>query len=254
MKAWCGVWGFFFVICFAAGNAASALEAQKPAAVSSGTGTKDVVSRATGTKTASEEFRVILRVPVMSPLFSQVPIAVVNDEPIRMEDLTKALASLHKGADPTKLTGKIEYDKILDRLINVRLAIQEANNIGLNELPEYKSALDDFSYQALALILTKEATKDTKADPAAVQKRYNDIVVEWKLRSLFFEKEEDAKAMAAAMKAGKSFDELAEKAIAEKKATADKEGSFIKPKDLLPVIASEVSTLGTGSDSRILRV
>lgn len=245
MKAWFGVWGVFFVMCFAAGNAASALEAQQPA----------VISRGTGTKMALEQFRVTLRVPVMSPLFSQVPIALVNDDPIRMEDLTHSLASVHKEkVDTAKQTGKIDYEKILDRLINVRLVIQEATNIGLNELPEFKSAVDDFSYQALASGLTKELTKDTKTDPEAVEKRYKNIVVEWKIKSLFFEKEEDAKNLADAVKAGKNFDELAEKAVADKKAKGEKEGNFVKPKDLLPVIAAEISTLGTGSVSTLIKV
>jgi hypothetical protein len=258
---------FFMVVFFAAGATVFAFEVKKPAATSASSGTVGtgaaggdvqqpaVISRDTGTEKASEEIKVTLQVPVMSPLFSSVPIALVNDDLIRMDDLMRTLASSHRERiDAAKQTSKIEYTKILHRLISVRLVIQEAINIGLNELPEFASAVDDFSYQALTSFLKKEITRDAKADPAAVEKRYKDKVIEFKIKSLFFEKEEDAKNMADAIKAGKSFDELAEKAVADKKAKGDKEGNFVQPKDLLPVIAAEVSTMGTGSVSTLIKV
>jgi hypothetical protein len=60
--------------------------------------------------------------------------------------------------------------------------------------------------------------------------------------------------MADALKAGKSFDELAEKAVAEKKAKGIDEGSYTKPKDLLPHIQEIVSSMPTGSTSPVVKV
>jgi len=79
-------------------------------------------------------------------------------------------------------------------------------------------------------------------------------VVEWKLKSLFFEKEDDAKAMAEAIKSGKSFDELAEKAVADKKAKSIEEGAYVRPETLANYVVDTISSMGTGSVSPILRV
>ena len=246
MKVLYGVWGFLFCLCFAAGNTAAALDASPPA----------VTSRSTGTKTASEGPRVTVTLPLFAPHGDSVPLAVVNDDPITLRDLTNALAGAHEEKDAAKKdAGKMSYENILDRLINARLVVQEAVRIGLDELPEFQSQVDEYSTQALGKLLMKEAVKDVKeADPAAVEKRYKEMVVEWKLRSLFFEKEDDAKGMAGALKAGTSFEELAGKAIAEKKATGLEQGNYVKPRDLAPHVMEAIASLQTGSVSPVLKV
>jgi len=246
MKVLYSVWGFLLCLCFATGNTASALDASPPA----------VASQGTGTATESGGPRITVTLPLFAPHGDRVPLAVVNDDPITLRDLTDALAGAHEEKDAAKKSaGKMGDENILDRLINVRLVVQEAERIGLDELPEFQSQVDEYSSQALGNLLMKEAVKDVKeADPAAVEKRYQEMVVEWKVRSLFFEQESDAKAMAEALKAGTSFDELAGKAIAEKKATGMEQGNYVKPRDLAPHIMEAVASLPTGSVSPVLTV
>ena len=247
MKKYFGVWVVLFVLfSSAAGRYAFALDAAQPA----------VASQATNTKAASEGQAITVRVPLFAASAGSVPLAMVNDDPVTLGDLTAALGFAHEERDPAKKIsgGKIDYHKVVDRLINVRLVVQEAARIGFDELPEFKNALDDYSTNALAEQLMREVTKDVKADPAAVEKLYKEMVVEWKIKSLFFEKEDDAKAMAEALKAGKSYEELAEKAVAEKKAQGIEEGNFVKPKDLAPHIMEMVSTMQTGSVSPVVKV
>ncbi|HSB35180.1 MAG TPA: peptidyl-prolyl cis-trans isomerase [Nitrospirota bacterium] len=245
MKAWFGVPVFFFLLGMAAGNTAFAIDSQQA-----------VSSQGTGTTAPSEGPQVVVRAPIFSPLFDRIPLAVVNDDPVTMGDLTNALAESHEERDPARNLsgGKIDFAKILDRLINVRLVVQEAVRIGFDEQPEFKASVDDFSTQSLAKLLMREATKDIKADPVEVEKRYKDSVVEWKIKSVFFEKEDDAKSMADGIKAGKSYEELAEKAIAEEKAKGMQEGNFVKPKDLAPHIQEAVATMETGSVSPVIKV
>ncbi len=246
MKALQGVLGFIAVLTIAAtGSTAPAVKAPQP-----------VVSRGTGTGPASEGPAITVKVPLFAANADTVPLAAVNDDVVTLGDLTAALASAHEERDPAKKEsgGKIEYHQILDRLINVRLVVQEAVRIGFDELPEFKSAVEDYSTNALAEQLMREVTKDVKADPAAVEKLYKEMAVEWKIKSLFFEKEDDAKGMAAALKAGSSYDELAKKAVAEKKAKSLDEGSFVRPRDLSPHIMETVATMETGSVSPIVKV
>jgi hypothetical protein len=246
MKSWYGTLSFLFFLGMSTGNTASALE---------GPG-QDVTGLGTSATTTSEGPQVIVKAPLFSPLFDHVPLAVINDDPVTLEDLTNSLASSHEERDPAKKLsgGKIDYDKILERLINVRLIVQEATRIGFDELPEFKSSVEDHSMEALGKLLMNEATKDVKADPARVEKRYKESVVEWKIKSLFFEKEDDAKNMADGIKAGKSFEELTAQAVAEGKVKGEQEGNFVRPKDLAPHVLEMISTMETGSISPVIRV
>lgn len=248
MKALHGVFGFIVILTAAAtGSIATAAEAPRPM----------VVSQGSGTSPASEGPAITVKVPLFASHAGSIPLAMVNDDTVTLGDLTAALGSAHEEKrDPAKKEsgGKIDYHKILERLINVRLVVQESTRIGFDELPEFTSAVDDYSTNALAEQLMREVTKDVKADPAEVEKLYKELAVEWKIKSLFFEKEEDAKGMAEALKAGKDYDELAKKTVDENKAKAFLEGGFVRPKDLSPHIMETVSTMGTGSFSPIIKV
>jgi hypothetical protein len=213
----------------------------------------EMSSRAPEAKTAPVEIQ--LKVPASDPLFSRFPIATVNDDVIRMDELTEALASSH--AEKSKQAGgagKIDYTRILDRLINIRLIAQEAANIGLDELPEFKSETEANTLATSADLVMKEISKDAKADPREVEKRFKELVVEWKIKSVMFEKEDDAKAITDAMKAGKNFDELTKKAIDEKKAKGGEQGEYLKPKDLLPQIAAAASVLEVGAVGPVIKL
>ena len=238
------VWCTLFML-FAATVTVSALDKKKP----------EMISRGTETKTAPGEIQLILKVPAFDPLFYRVPIATVNDDVVRMDELMKALASSHTDISrQAGAAGKIDYTRILDRFINIRLIAQEAVNIGLDELPEFKSEVEANALGTRADLVMKEITKDAKADPLEVEKRFKEMAVEWKIKSVLFGKEIDAKAMSDAIKAGKNFDELAKKAFDEKKARGSEQGEYLKPNDMLPQIAAAISTMQTGSVSPVIKV
>ncbi len=227
----------------ALGNVALALD----------TSQHEVLSKGTGTQTPSEGALIALKVPLFSPLFEQFPVALVNEDAITLGDLASALATVHEQqAAAEKQHGEIEYGMFLDRLINVSLVAQEAAKMGIDDLDAFKLTVQAYSASALAKLLLRDITKDVKeANPTAVEKLYKDRVVEYKIKSVFFEKEEDAKAMADEIKSGKNYDELAEKAVAEKRAKGHDVLDYTKPKDLAPDIAQAVSTLPTGSVSSV---
>jgi parvulin-like peptidyl-prolyl isomerase len=245
MKKILGIVFCVLLVYSAAGRASFALDAQKPAAAGEGAGTKK----------ASEGATITLKVPLSSPLFSQFPVAVVNDDPVSVADLLQALGAVHEGRGNEKTkTEATDYKEVLDRIINARLISQEAANIGLDQLPEVKDAVEKNGRAALADLVRDDISKNVKADPSEVEARLKKMVEEWKIVSVLFEKEDDAKAMSDAIKAGKPFGELAKKAVKDKKAKGGGEGEYMKPRTLLPEIESAGSALEVGAVSPVIKL
>lgn len=235
----------------------AAVEANPPAAL---TGEAKPAAAAavpageTETQAAADEATLDLQVPLFSKHFSHTPVAVVNDDPIPLEELTTALASVHESQMPGKTTGKKNFTTVLNRLINVRLIIQEATNMGLDETPEVKKPVEDYAETTLKEHLKLAHARDAKPDEKIVEQLYRQEVKEWKLKSVKFEKEADAKALAEELAKGGNFDELAAKLVESGKAEGSKEGAFMKPAGLLPQIVAAVSVMEVGKTSPVIQI
>ncbi len=199
---------------------------------------------------ASDE-GVLLLVPPDSPVFSDLPVAIINDERITLKDLHNA--AKERIGDDVEKSKKIEYSDTLNNLINIRLIVQEARNIGIDELPEIKDFIDAYSRVTLREQLMEEHVKDLKADETTADKLYKEAVKEWKIKSVLFEKEDDAKKMLQEIKEGGSFDEIVEKAITLETAKGDIEGQFLKPEKFLPQMADAASKMEIGSVSPVIQ-
>lgn len=200
-----------------------------------------------------EGVTVVLKVPAFSSRFAQTPVALVNDDPIFMQDFADALESIHE-ATGEKKAGKKDFSSALNRLITARLIIQEGGNMGLDELPDVKKTVADFAETSLKEILKRHQLKDLKPDEKTVENIYKGIVQEWKIRSVRFDKNADAEELEKQIKAGGKFDELANKLIDSGKVQGAKEGEFVKPKDLLPQIAGVLSKMKPGDVSPVLPI
>ncbi len=179
-------------------------------------------------------------------------VAMVNDEPITLQEFNQEVSSL-KGSKSAEQKRDAE-SKLLGRLINTKLIIQEARKIGLDELPEVKNMVDVFSRITLRELLAERQLKDVKADEKEVEKIYQELVKEWKIKSVVFEKEDDAKKMGEKIKEGKNFDEIAQKAVDGGTAKGGEESNYLSRKDLLPQVAETVSRMEAGSVSSIIPV
>jgi parvulin-like peptidyl-prolyl isomerase len=179
-------------------------------------------------------------------------VATVNSDPITLEELNRALASSHTGRPKGNKAGRIDLSDIMNRLINTRLIVLEANNMGLDELPEIKNMLAQYSRDTLRKVLLEQRVEGVTADEDMVERYYQDIVKEWKIKALLFKKEEDVKRADQELKAGKSFEEVAKEAVAGNKAQVSDEGEYLKDKDLTPNIARIVSQMEVGSLSPIV--
>lgn len=179
-------------------------------------------------------------------------VAMVNGEPITLEEFNGELADLNKGKPEKEKTDKKGETELLNRLINSRLMVQEGKRIGLDELPETKNLVDVFSRIALRETLVERQLKNTKADEKGVERLYREFVKEWKINSVWIEKEDEAKRAEEGLKAGKNFDELVKQLIEEGKAKGGEENNYLKRKDLNPEISEALSKMEVGSISPII--
>jgi parvulin-like peptidyl-prolyl isomerase len=195
-------------------------------------------------------------------------VAMVNGEPITREEYQQEISSLHaqmkekEDQDKTstgekadeKKPGKIDYAGLLQRMINARLIVQEAKRIGLNDLPEVKEAVENYSHKALRTLLMKQAVKDVKPDEKLVHTLYEKAIRDWKFGSIMFPKEDDAKQLSAKIKEGGNFDDLVAKAVAAKKARGGKADGYQNGNDVLTQVSDALLTMGTGSVSPVIAV
>jgi hypothetical protein len=203
-------------------------------------------------------------VPLGSTEHDDLPVAVVNDVPITVEDLKSTIAAAHEEGsheegdegkkDKTTHAPKIDFNELLQRLIGVQLLVQEAKTIGLDELPEVKDPIRVFSNVSLRSLLREDVAKDVKASDDEVEKVYRENVREVKTNTAFFEKEKDAKKTVREIKAGKSFDDVIKKGKKAGTVKTTESGSYIKIKDLNPAIAAALSKTKVGSVGPVTKI
>ena len=184
----------------------------------------------------------------------KVAVAKVNDEPITWEEFNRAIAASHATRTEEKKAGRVNYADIMKRLINTRLIVLEGRNMGLDELPEIKNMVRKYSQETLMELLLEQHVKDIKADAGEVEKVYKEIVKEWKITSVRFEKEDAAKKFEIEIKAGNNFEETVKKGVEEGTAKEAEWGKYLKDQDLTLPVAQLVSKMEIGSVSPIISV
>ena len=199
-----------------------------------------------------EELLINLEVPLTSPLFANTPVAVVDDEPITIRDLTRRIASIHEDrADAATQAGK-DYANLLDRVITTKLIVHEARNIGLDELPAIASQIEEVSIKLLFGSLMSSQLETIEADPVEVDELYRRLSRELLLTALTFKREEDALAFEEQYKADGDFNQVARRFIEEGRADGEIDGEqYVKLKDLRPQLAQVAIDMEAGSVSPI---
>jgi len=181
-------------------------------------------------------------------------LATVNGDPIFLDAL---LSELGPSADRTRLLQGLATAKeleLLDRLITVKLAVQEAATMGIDELPEIRKQVEVTSRQILREVLVERLVKDVKPDPAAVEKVFRDLVREWKTTSLLFQDETAAKRARKEIADGAAFKDAAARAVAVKAGKLDSDDAYHAKKDYLPQIAEALAGLKVGQVSPVIRL
>ncbi|MCL7489786.1 MAG: peptidyl-prolyl cis-trans isomerase [Desulfobulbaceae bacterium] len=191
--------------------------------------------------------------PFFAPPFDDTPVALVDDEPITKYDLSMALDRQGKEvSDDPGERDKEEYLAALDRLINSRLIVLEAKNIGLHETSEVTSQVENFKLATLQQELMQNHLQGLEPDPAEVEELYQKMSREVKLYSLVFPAGPEARRFLEEVKEG-DFDQIAQRYLEEGKATVKKDENYVKIKDLRPEVGQEVYSMDIGGLSKIYR-
>lgn len=205
-------------------------------------------------KKAEDMEYISIKIPLSSERFSKVPLAVINGEEITVEDLRNIVVPGHEELMSGKKPEKVDYPQVLKRLINLKLIVEEARRIGIDELPQVKSLIDVYGRATLRDMFLDELGKDVKVTDEEIENLYKELVKEWKVKSALFDKEEDAKRILDEIKEGKNFDELLQKAISEKLARGSLEGLYLKAEDLHPLVKEAISKMEIGGISPIIKI
>jgi hypothetical protein len=184
----------------------------------------------------------------------KIAVATVNDEPITLEEFNRAIAASHAARPGAEAAGRIDYSKIINRIINTRLIVLEARNIGLDELPEIEGMVNDYSKETLMELLLEGYVKDIKPDQDEVEKLYQAMVKEWLISSVRFKKEELAKNFEEKIRGGNDFEETVKNALQEGTAEEGEVRQYLKEGDLAPQIAQVVSKMEIGSTSSVVAI
>src|SRR3989304_6099099 len=190
------------------------------------------------------------------PLVGGKPtLARVNGEPLTLEEFDRVLSGIHGGMTDNETRPRSNPSQLLDRLINARLVLQEARNIGLDELPEVRSAQKVFEEDTLRGMLYGYHVRNIRqADRKEVEKRYREAGKEIKVTSVLFEKEERGKRLEAEVRAGGDFEELAQRMITAGEAKGSLEGQYLKFESLSPEAGKTVSSMKKGEISPLMRI
>lgn len=193
--------------------------------------------------------------PKLPVIEGKTALATVNGEPLALDDLRRQLDAIHEGVADNAAAPRLNPTELLGRMINVHLVIQEARTIGLDELPEVKTAVEAYGRDTLRAMLFGYHVRDIrKPDGKEADKRYRAAVKEVKLASVLIDKEEDAKRLEAEVKAGGAFEAVAKRMINAGEARGSAEGEYMKFKALLPEVAAAVSAMKKGEVSPPIKI
>ncbi len=181
-------------------------------------------------------------------------VATINRDAIFLDEFVRELGP---SANRTRLREGVataEELQILDRLITIKLVVQEAARMGLDEVPEIRKQVDVASREIMREVLLERLARPVTPDPATVEKLYREAVREWKTTSLLFQDEGTAQRARKEIGSGAAFSDVAGRAVGAKTAKADSDNGYHGRKDYLPQIADAIAKLQVGQVSPVIRL
>jgi parvulin-like peptidyl-prolyl isomerase len=177
-------------------------------------------------------------------------LAVVNGEPITLDEFLRQLDRLHSEVDVQAPTAKQDPAALLERLVDVELIVQEAQAIGLDETPKIRQAFDVYRRQTLrSVLLATQARKLPGPDPKEVERLYQDAVRQYGVTSILVEDATLAAEFAQALAGGDDFDATVAAWVAAGKATGGEAPRYIASGELSAEVVSALSRMAVGEVS-----
>lgn len=181
-------------------------------------------------------------------------VAVVNDEEIYLDEVNRAVAEWHQSLEGELPTEDISFSSVLDRLINARLLIQEAVDVGLYERPDFTEKVRRYQDQTLIGLLKRPQLSGLKPDNEEIERIYRNETRHWKFRALAFEDPEHAREFRRKLDKESHFETLAELFIKDGKAAWEGGEEEIREADVASEISSAFVGKEVGGITRIIRM
>jgi peptidyl-prolyl cis-trans isomerase C len=182
---------------------------------------------------------------IAGPVFAQNAV-IVNGKPIPKVQLDKLLQKTGQADNPQV------RDQAREMLVTRELILQEANNRGLSQSDAVKEQIEQSRMGILVAAVFQDyvekegiAEADLKAAYETVKSQYTGK--EYHVEHILVEKEADAKAITAQLKAGANFEELA-KAKSKDPGSAPTGGDlgWVSEKSLVPEFSKAMVQLKKG--------
>lgn len=203
----------------------------------------------------NDQRQLTMDVPLFSELFTDVPVATIDGGAITIAEFSRDLQAVHNEAsgDHAHSGMSNNIDKLIKRLITVRLVEREARNIGFDQIPSFQKQLEKHAQKTLLYGLLNRHTAKEVLDEAEVNKFYRQVSLEAKLESYRFSSEAKAKALLDEVAEGEDFDQLISAAVKDGTAVGSEEQGYTRLKDLLVNIATAANTIDIGEVSEVFR-
>ncbi|TBO33954.1 peptidylprolyl isomerase [Aquabacterium lacunae] len=152
-------------------------------------------------------------VAAIAPAMAQ-NIAVVNGKGVPVARFEAMKAQVAKQGQ--QITPEIE-GKIKEQLVKMEIFAQEAERRGVAQSKEYREQMEFVRQNVLIQLMFADFEKKNGASEADAKAEYDKFKAangesEYRARHILVEKEEEAKALVAQLKAGAKFEDLAKKA------------------------------------------
>jgi peptidyl-prolyl cis-trans isomerase C len=154
----------------------------------------------------------------LAPLAVQAQnVAVVNGKPVPKARVDTIVSQVQKQAASRNQQVPPDLEKMVrDKVVTDEILSQEAERRGLGASAEFKAQMELARQAILIGMLAQDIDKKASVSDAEVQKEYDKFKAqasgtEYKARHILVEKEDEAKAIVAQLKAGAKFEDLAKK-------------------------------------------
>ncbi len=154
-------------------------------------------------------------VPAFVPATAQAQnVAIVNGKAVPKARVEALMTQATRQGNQQR-TPEMEA-QVRDEVVLREMFTQEAEKLGLQNSPDYKTQMELARQSILIRELFNDYQKKNKVSDAEIQAEYDKVKgqqggSEYHARHILVEKEDDAKALIAQLKGGASFEELAKK-------------------------------------------
>jgi peptidyl-prolyl cis-trans isomerase C len=180
-------------------------------------------------------------------------VAVVNGKPVPKARVDTIVSQVQKQAAARNQQVPPDLEKLVrDKVVTDEILSQEAERRGLGATPDFKAQMEIARQSILIGLLSQDIDKKSTVSDADIQKEYDKFKAqasgtEYKARHILVEKEDEAKAIVAKLKAGAKFEDLA-KQSSKDPGSAPNGGDldFASPSSYVPEFSQAMVALKKG--------